>query len=145
WDGSGMNWKYVKNDHYYDKDNVSLDTVNVQVVKETSTAVNLYETEELDRAGLSAEYARQYKNDDDVTSFKEGFSWYLKFNQERDGEDTALANKNIRKAIAMAFNKENFTEEVLANGSVPIDGYVPEGVAENPETGEDFRDESGSL
>src|SRR5699024_6843925 len=48
WDGSGLTWKYEKNDHYYDKENVSLDEVNVQVSKKPSTTVNLYETGEID-------------------------------------------------------------------------------------------------
>ncbi|WP_373894110.1 peptide ABC transporter substrate-binding protein [Virgibacillus natechei] len=146
WDGSSTTWKYVRNDNYYDSDEVALDEVNVQTSKESSTAVNLYETGDADRtAALSAEYARQYANDENASTFEEGSSWYMKFNQERDGEDTPLANENIRKAIAMAYDKESFTETVLANGSVPTDGYVPRGLANNPETDEDFREESGDL
>ncbi|OEH56241.1 peptide ABC transporter substrate-binding protein [Oceanobacillus sp. E9] len=146
WNGSGLTWKYVKNDQYWDNENVSLDEVNVQVSKEPSTAVNLFNTDEADRtAALSSEYARQYKDDENASTFKEGSSWYLKFNQERGGEETPLANENIRKALAMAFDKESFTETVLANGSVPSDGYVPEGLAKNPETDQDFREESGDL
>lgn len=146
WDGSGLTWKYVKNDQYWDNENVSLDEVNVQVSKEPSTAVNLFNTDEADRtAALSSEYARQYTNDENASTFKEGSSWYLKFNQVRGGEETPLANENIRKALAMAFDKESFTETVLANGSVPSDGYVPEGLAKNPETDQDFREESGDL
>lgn len=146
WDGTGLTWKYVKNDAYYDKDNVSLNEVNVQVSKEPGTAVNLFQTDEADRtAALSAEYAKQYANDENAATFEEGSSWYLKFNQERNGEETPLANKNIRKALAMAFDKEAFTEQVLSNGSVPTDGYVPRGLANNPETDEDFREESGDL
>ncbi|MFD1066621.1 peptide ABC transporter substrate-binding protein [Oceanobacillus locisalsi] len=146
WDGSGLTWKYVRNDEYYDTDNVALDEVNVQVAKDPGTAVNLFTTDEVDRtAALSAEYAKQYAEDENAATFEEGSSWYLKFNQERDGEETPLANENIRKAIAMAYDKESFTEQVLSNGSVPTDGYVPRGLAENPESGEDFRDESGDL
>lgn len=146
WDGSGLSWKYVKNDNYWDKDNVSLDEVNVQVAKEPSTAVNLFETDKVDRtAALNAEYARQYKNNETASTFEEGSSWYLKFNQKRDGKDTLLANENIRKALAMAFDKKSFTETVLANGSIPSDGYVPRGLAKNPETDQDFREESGDL
>lgn len=146
WNGSGLTWKYVKNEEYWDKENVSLDEVNVQVSKEPSTAVNLFNTDEADRtAALSAEYARQYTNDENASTFKEGSSWYLKFNQERGGEETPLANENIRKALAMAFDKQSFTETVLANGSIPSDGYVPEGLAKNPATDQDFREESGNL
>ncbi|MDY0404446.1 peptide ABC transporter substrate-binding protein [Virgibacillus sp. 179-BFC.A HS] len=146
WDGTGLKWSYEKNDNYYDKDKVNLTKVNVQVAKTPNTAVNLYNTGKADRtAALSAEYAKQYQNNEDASTFEEGSSWYLKFNQKRNGKDTPLANENIRKALAMAFDKKAFTETVLANGSVPSDGYVPKGLAKNPETGKDFREESGDL
>lgn len=146
WDGSGLEWSYEPNEHYYDKDEVHLTKVNVQVAKTPNTAINLYQTDEADRTGaLSAEYANQYQDDEEASTFKEGSSWYLKFNQERNGKDTPLANENIRKAIAMAFDKKSFTDTVLANGSIPSDGYVPEGLSKNPETDKDFREESGDL
>ena len=34
---------------------------------------------------------------------------YFKYNQERLGEKTPLANVNIREAISKAFNKEDLT------------------------------------
>lgn len=146
WDGTGLDWKYVKNDNYYDKDQVNLDEVNVKVSKEPSTAVNLFETGETDRtAALNSEYAQQYQNDENASTFEEGGSWYLKFNQERDNKETPLANKNIRKALAMAFDKQSFTDTVLANGSVPIGGLIPKGLANNPETDKDFREENGDI
>jgi len=146
WDGSGLTWNYEKNDSYYDKDKVSLEKVNVQVAKTPNTAVNLYNTGKVDRtAALSAEYAKQYQNNKDASTFEEGSSWYLKFNQKRDGKDTPLANKNIRKAIAMAFDKQGYVDTVLSNGSVPTGGLVPRGLAKDPKSGKDFREASGDL
>ncbi|MFD2209833.1 peptide ABC transporter substrate-binding protein [Virgibacillus halophilus] len=146
WDGTGLTWSYEANDKYYDKDKVNLKKVNVQVAKTPNTAINLYQTGKADRtAALSAEYAKQYQNDKDASTFQEGSSWYLKFNQKKDGKDSPLANKNIRKALAMAFDKKSFTDQLLANGSVPTDGYVPTGLAKDPKSGKDFREESGDL
>ena len=39
---------YVKNKNYWDQANVSLDKVDVQVVKEVNTGKNLFEGKELD-------------------------------------------------------------------------------------------------
>ena len=64
WDGTG-NWKYVKNDKYWDAETVKLEEIIVDVVKETSTAVQLYEQGKKDRVTLSAEYAMQYADDPD--------------------------------------------------------------------------------
>lgn len=146
WDGTGLTWSYEPNGHYYDKDNISLKKVNVQVAKTPNTAINLYQTGKADRTSpLSSEYAKQYKTNKDASTFQEGSSWYLKFNQKRDGKDAPLANKNLRKAIAMAFDKKSFTDVVLADGSKPLDGYISAGLAKHPETGKDFRKENGDL
>ncbi|TKI78692.1 peptide ABC transporter substrate-binding protein, partial [Bacillus cereus] len=51
-----------KNDKYWDKKEVKLDEVNYQIVKEISTAVNLYETDKVDRAVISTEFVDKYKN-----------------------------------------------------------------------------------
>ncbi len=50
-----------KNDKYWDKKEVKLDEVNYQIVKEISTAVNLYETDKVDRAVISTEFVDKYK------------------------------------------------------------------------------------
>ena len=68
-------------------------------------------------------------------------------NEEKSNEfadvvvDTAelLANVNARKAIALSFDKDYIAEEILKDGSVGANYFVPEGFVTN-ENGEDFRD-----
>ena len=143
WDGTG-GWKYVKNDKYWDKETVKLDEINVDVVKETSTAVKLYDQGQKDRAILSSEYAMQYTGDPEVVNEFETSVFYFKFNQERNGKATPLANVDIRKAISKAFDKAELTEAVLANGSVPANYLVPENFTFD-EDGKDFRELSGTF
>lgn len=144
WDGTGLTWTMEKNPEYWDAETVQLETINVDVVKETSTALNLYQSGEKDRAGLSGEFAMQYADDPEVVKELEPTLFYLKFNQERNGEETPLANENIRKAISMAFNKQDLVDVVLANGSLPANYLVPTEFTFNEE-GEDFRDINGDL
>lgn len=144
WDGTGNSWKYVKNEKYWDADTVKLDEINVDVVKETSTAVNLYEKGQKDRVVLSAEYAMQYAGDPNVVNELETAVFYFKLNQERNGKATPLANENVRKAIARAFNKEELAEAVLANGSIPAWFLVAKDFTFDPD-GKDFRDYSGDY
>ncbi len=145
WDGTGLSWSMEKNEDYWDADTVKLDKINVDVVKETSTALNLYETGEIDRMALSGEYVQTQQDNPDLTNQETSSVFYFKFNQERNGEKTALANENIRKALAMAFDKKAFADTILQNGSLPIDGLVPEGLAKGPESSKDFREENGAL
>lgn len=144
WDGTGTSWALVKNDQYWDAENVKLTQINYDVVKETATAVNLYKTGEKDRTGLSGEFAAQYANDPELVKEMEAVVFYFKFNQERNGTPTALANKNIREAIAKSYNKEDLVNVVLNNGSVAANYLVPAGFTFD-ENANDFRDINGDL
>ncbi|MGX7420141.1 peptide ABC transporter substrate-binding protein [Carnobacterium gallinarum] len=145
WDGTGLSWKYEKNDTYWDKKSVKLDKINVDVVKEVSTALNLYDNGQIDRIGLSGEYVQTRQDDPDIKKLPTSYSFYFKFNQKRDGKDTPLTNENIRKAIAMAYDKQAYADTVLQNGSIPSGGLVPEGLAKDPKNDKDFREENGDL
>lgn len=142
WDQAvGGSWTFVKNDSYWDEENVQLEEVDVQVIKETSTAVNLYEADELEFAALSGEYVAAHKEDADYHSQLNTASSFIEMNQEV----AALANENIREAFTKAINSAEYTDSVLKNGSIPIYGYVPKGLASNPATGADFREDAGDL
>ncbi|MFX3673273.1 MAG: peptide ABC transporter substrate-binding protein [Paenisporosarcina sp.] len=144
WDGTGQSWKLVKNEQYWDAENVKLTEINYDVVKEVATSVNLYKTGETDRAGLSGEFAAQYANDPELVKEMETTVFYFKFNQERNGKPTPLANKNIREALAKSFNKEDLVNVVLNNGSVPANYLVPKEFAFD-ENAKDFRDINGDM
>ncbi|MEK4522848.1 peptide ABC transporter substrate-binding protein [Psychrobacillus sp. FSL W7-1457] len=144
WDGTGLSWKLVKNDQYWDKDTVKLTEINYDVVKEVATAVNLYTNGEKDRTGLSGEYAMQYANDPELVTEMETSVFYFKYNQERNGEPTPLANVNIREAVSKAINKEDLVKVVLANGSVPAHYLVPQGFTFD-EDANDFREVNGDM
>ncbi|WP_035053754.1 peptide ABC transporter substrate-binding protein [Carnobacterium pleistocenium] len=145
WDGTGLSWVLNKNKDYWDAETVELDAANIDVIKETSTALNLYDTGSIDRMILSGDYVQTQQGNPDLQTQPTSTVAYLKFNQERDGEETALANENIRKAIAMAFDKQAYVDTVLQNGSIPANGLVPQALAVDPSTGEDYRDQNGDL
>lgn len=142
WDGTGDSWVYKKNENYWDAENVKLETINVDVVKDSATAVKLYNDGKKDRAGVSGDLALQYSTHEEAVLQPETSVFYFKFNQERNGKETPLANANIRKAIAKSFQKEDLADVVLANGSVPANFLVPKDFAFD-ESGKDFRDISG--
>lgn len=143
WDGTGGSWTYVKNEHYWDADNVKLTEIQVNVVQDSATAVKLYQDGKLDRAGVSGDLAMQYRENPEAVIQAETSVFYFKFNQERGGEKTPLANENIRKAIAKSFEKEDMADIVLANGSLPANFLVPTNFAFD-EDGTDFHELSGN-
>lgn len=144
WDGTGLSWQLLKNEQYWDKENVKLTEINYDVVKEISTAVNLYTNGEKDRTSLTGEYAMQYAADPELLLEADTSTFYFKYNQERLGEKTPLANVNIREAITKAFNKEDLASVVLANGSTAAYSFVPSEFAFD-EDGNDFREVNGDM
>lgn len=145
WTGSGQSWIYEKNDQYWDKETVKTDEIRMNVVKDTSTAVSLYQEGKLDRVDLTGEFVDKFQSDEEYHTFLTGGTSYIKMNQGKDGKKTNLANLNVRKAMNMAIDKDGMVNSILNNGSVVANGNVPKGLAENPETGEDFRAENGNL
>ncbi|MBC6315633.1 peptide ABC transporter substrate-binding protein [Listeria grandensis] len=144
WDGNtSKKWTYAKNSEYWDKKNVNVDEISVQVAKDINAGVNLYTTKEADRAPLSGEYAKQYKDRSDFLTEKDALISYLRLNQKRDGKATPLANTALRHALNFAVDKDALTTEILGDGSFPANGLLPKDFVQNPETGADFRTDSG--
>ncbi|KHE68145.1 peptide ABC transporter substrate-binding protein [Halobacillus sp. BBL2006] len=138
----GEGWVLEKNEDYWDAENVKLNKINVKVVKDTATGVNLYETGEVDRANLSAEFVDQYRSSEDFRVEEEPTLFYLKFNQEAND---VLANVNARKAMQMVIDRQSMVDVILNNGSIPAVGDIPQNFVKHPESGEDFREINGDL
>ncbi|MDM5189237.1 peptide ABC transporter substrate-binding protein [Bacillus sp. DX4.1] len=137
-------WKMKKNEQYWDKKSVKLEEINFNVVKEVSTRVNLYESGQIDRAVLASEYVDKFKSSPDFFTEKTPSVFFLRLNQKRGGQDTVLKNENLRKAIAMGFDKKGLTNVILNDGSTPADYLVPKDFAKSPD-GKDFRKENGDI
>lgn len=141
WTSTAQEWELVKNETYWDAKTVKLEKMTYVVVKEAQTAVDLYEKGEVDRAGLSSDLVDQYSTHDDYTVEPDNSVFYIKMNQTRN---PALANVNVRNAIARAFDKQALVDEILNNGSIVANGLVPKDFVPTPD-GKDFREASGDL
>lgn len=133
-------WKYQKNTKYWDADTVKLDEVNVFVVKEAATQLNLYDTNKVDSINLSSASVDQYKDDKDFITLADSEIFFLRFNHNHK----ALGNKNIRRAIDMSWDKQAHVDRILNNGSLALYGLVPKNFSTSP-TGKDFRELNGEL
>lgn len=133
-------WTYTKNPNYWDKDAVKLEKVNVKIVKDTATAVNLYETKQADHVGLTAEFVDKYKNDKNFHTKLDPRLYWLRMNTKKE----PLNNVNARKAIAMAIDTQAMVDTLLNNGSIPAKFTVPKDFVTGPD-GKDFRDVNGDL
>lgn len=140
------NWKHEqgfqlkKNSNYWDAKTVKLDEINFDIVKDKSTEINLYESGQIDRVGLTGEYVDKYRNSSDFKERPEVTMQFLRMNQKNE----VLKNKHARLAISQAMNKKAFVDTVLNNGSLPAVGFIPANFAKGSD-GKDFRKENGDL
>ncbi|MFS0781836.1 peptide ABC transporter substrate-binding protein [Bacillus sp. 1P06AnD] len=142
WNGSSSTeWVMVKNDKYRDAKKVHLNKITVNVSKDSQGSVNAFESGEADITNkLSSDIVPQYKDDKRLVNWLDPRLTWLKFNED----NKILANENIRRALATAFNKDDLASEVLNNGSVAANYAVPKDFVKDSD-GKDFRAANGDL
>lgn len=138
WQTSASEWSLVKNENYYDHESVDIDQIDFKVVPETSTAVQLYESGQLDFATLTPDFVPEFKSHEGFAQDLTTFSGNMEANQKVD----ITANDHFGRAMFYVIDREELTENILADGSLPVTGYVPYELDKNVE-GVDFREEAG--
>lgn len=140
------NWKheqsfqFKKNENYWDKDTVNLEEINFNIVKEHSTALNLYESNQIDRIGLTSDLVDKYRTDKNFKERPDVGVQFLRLNQQNN----VLKNVHARKAIDQSIDKKAFVNVLLNDGSLPAYSLVPKNFVQGPD-GKDFRAENGDL
>lgn len=129
-----------KNEDYFDADNVVLDGVDYQVIKDSQQAMLSYQNGEVDVVTLAGEQVDLFKDDPEFVNVQAGYLWYISPNTVVEG----LENENLRKALATSFDKQQITDTILKDGSVPADYIIPDGLAVGPD-GKDFRETSDTY
>jgi len=141
--GTDTEWSYEKNDQYWDKGTVKLDTINVSVVKESSTSLNLFQDGQADDVILTGELAQQMANDEAFVSEPLARTSYIELNQRE--EDSPFRNEDLRKAISYAIDRDALVTSILGDGSLASTGLIPKGMTFNPTDNTDFVDEAESV
>ncbi|UQS84744.1 peptide ABC transporter substrate-binding protein [Apilactobacillus apisilvae] len=137
WNGTNDNWQLVKNPYYWDKNNTKLSKMNFSVAKDSQTALDQYQSGKLDEMQLSGKsQVSSFKGNSEYHARKEAGTFYLEMNQKKV---PALKNVNVRKALSLAINRNELTNNVLGNGSVPAKGFVASDMAKYQ--GKDFTDD----
>lgn len=141
-DGAGTDttWTYQKNDNYWDKDKVKLEKIDNQVVKESSTGVNMFETGDVDDVLLTGELAKQYASNKAFTVIEKAGTTYLSYNYKKE----AFQNEKVRQAISLSLDRASLVDQILGDGSIEPTGLVPSKMSFSPESKEDFAKEAGT-
>ncbi len=124
----------TKNENYWNKDNVTLTQINLQVVAEDSTMSQLVDSQQMDMwAPNDMEYVELYQSkvDDgtlDLVSFTKPSVTYLVVDQHpaaNGGPSGLMSNEKIRLAMSLAFDREEFNTMFKEGLCKPAYSLVP--------------------
>ncbi len=129
-----------KNINYYDSEAIYLDTIQIDFVQDINTALSAYEAGEVD--GIEnvpqSEIPRLKLEEEGFTILPKLQHIWINYNTEAAPYD----DKRVRKALALAIDKEQLISQVLQGGETPASGLVPDGIQYG---GEDFRKIGGNY
>ncbi len=115
---------FVKNENYYDADSVTVDKVTFTMISDFNAAATAFRVGEIDiLPQVAAEQAAQLSGEGfNVKNYNNNSARYVLFNMDSE----IFSNVNIRKAFAMAFNREDLAAAVLNDGSSAAYSFCPE-------------------
>lgn len=126
-----------KNENYWNKDLIALDTINFKMVQDSTTYYQMYKTGDLDLIlSLPVDTIDQEKSNKEYVSHPSFSVYTYSFNVK----EKPFNNKKIRQAFSYAIDREALANNVTKAGEVPAYGYVPYGTT--APSGKDFRDEA---
>lgn len=128
WNGTNETYRLVRNENYWDAENVKNEAVNVKTITEAATVIDSYFQGEVDNDNISLTNAlyNEYKDDDDIQIIPEATTAYIEYNQT--GDNKALANKKIRQALNLATDREALTNAAKP-GALAATGLAPYSLA----------------
>lgn len=114
-----------KNPRYWDAANVPDQKVKFLPIENQTTAFNLYEQGDIDwLTDMPLEYIEELKVRPDFHSGPFLTTYFYGFNVTRK----PLDDKRVRRALALAINKEQIVEHITRAGEAPARSLVPPGL-----------------
>ena len=113
---------YVKNPSYWNADAVKLEELTMKIITDGQAALTSLMSGELDYTDLTTgELVTQAEaNGYEVTSYSDGASFYMMVNCENQ----FLSNVNLRRALALGFDKQALIDTVFQNENMPMTSFT---------------------
>src|SRR3990167_8209867 len=105
-------YQLVKNAHYWDKEQVTLDRIEIMILNNEQTALNLFKRGDLDFYGaynsIPSDWVINQRKEGSLYSQPVGYTSFITFNLNHP----ALQNHNIRKALTLAVHRNSLIEGI---------------------------------
>ena len=136
----GEGYVLVKNEHYWDAANVTLEKLNFRFILDTATALTAYESGEVDgiRSIPSADYARLNAAGAGVQTVSNYGTVYYNINCAQEPYNNPL----VRKALNLAVDRQSIIDNVVQLNATPAYSFLSPGYGVD---GKDITDGRGSF
>ncbi|TGV29622.1 peptide ABC transporter substrate-binding protein, partial [Mesorhizobium sp. M00.F.Ca.ET.186.01.1.1] len=132
--------KLVKNDGYWDRDSVKFAGIDWVMVNDENTQYQMYSTAQLDMIQtVPNDLKKKLIDSGEAKVESEAAIYYYRMNTQMP----PFTNVNIRKAFALAIDRQTLIDNVVQGKQAPALAHVPFGFPE-PEGG-DFREKGGDF
>lgn len=131
----------TKNEDYWDASNVDVDTVNIAMIEKEPTVATNYKSGSLDYIGppfqnVDLNAIDGFKKDKSLRIKDQASIYWYKFNTK----DKIMNNANIRKALALAIDRQTLIDNVTKGEQKPATGMIPVAVPNFTEDRGYFKD-----
>jgi oligopeptide transport system substrate-binding protein len=117
--------KLIRNEHYWDNDSTTIDTVYYYPIENQDTELKRFRADELDITNeipyQQLKWIRENLSDELIVSPYLG-SYYFGFNVTRK---PFMDNVKLRRALSLAIDRDIITERITDAGEVSAYGWVP--------------------
>lgn len=131
---TGQSLAVTKNPSYYAADDIKAQQINFSIVNSGATELLSYKNGELDRAGgpigeIPTEQLPIVEKELPNEFARKGIAsvYYYQFNVT----EKPFTNAKIRKALAMAIERQPIIDNITLGGQLPAFGFVPPGIQSN--------------
>lgn len=117
--------KLIKNDQYWDRDTVTLAEIDLSIIEDATTELNMFEAGELDWAGyplstLPTDALQALSSTDRLNSYPLSGTYYYIFNVNAP----PFNNLNFRKAFSLAINRRAIIENITQSDQTLATGLI---------------------
>ncbi len=117
-----------KNPHYWDRDNVALETIDVLPISDANVAFNFYASGladlVMDKGLAPPALLDDLKKREDFHAAPFLGIYFLRFNCVKG----PFADERVRRAFSLAVDKKRIVEKITRAGELPAAGFVPPGI-----------------
>jgi len=126
-------WKHeesltlIKNQSYWDKDKVKADVLDLPIIPEAKTSINMFETGEILSSSVPEDMLETYVQNGKAKFMPNGGLFWLQFNLSSKVNNKIINNVNFRKAISYAIDRAAIIKAVIKKGD-PASRYIPSNI-----------------